>query len=285
MKIDIHNYEEFMLNFVDEELNEEEAKSLLRFLDEHSELQAELKLLQATKLPEREKILFPDKNSLYKKEDIPTQKVYFFSRHPWLSVAAACLLLLVALVVHPWKKQIMHIETAVNIPPVQDNKSSLPANVNPSSEQTIHKQRAEQKSDLAVRQAKKSAAIHRFKVKENNFTPLVKLASISKPELPVMLAEITSPVNKINSISLNEKDLPKETPIDYTAPMVQVAQINIIKNNELKNNEMLATSNKQGGSEDLIQKVDEWKNKPSEILGNIHHNGLKIGKLTFAFNN
>lgn len=286
MKIDMHNYEEFMLSLVDNELNEEETKALWLFLEQHPDLQHELKLLQAAKLPADEKVIFTDKNSLYRKENMVTPKIPFLRRYPWISVAAAaCLLLLVALIIHPWKKQTLPKEIALNTLPVQKNPSPVSNPVNPPSKEIVHKQQEGQKEDLAAQQIKRNKVLPVHKIKEGKVLAQVQPPEISRPELPVEVPAISSNTNENNSIALQEKQLPGQLPLENITLVTQSNQANVSEESGQKNSGKLIAGNEQGRSEDIVQKVEEWKDKPSKILENIHQNGLKIGKITIAFNN
>ena len=68
MKINRHNYEEFFLLYVDNELQPEERKEVENFVAQNPDLSDELIVLQQTILPEGE-IVFTEKNVLYKKEE------------------------------------------------------------------------------------------------------------------------------------------------------------------------------------------------------------------------
>lgn len=59
MKIDIHNYEEFFLMYVDNELSAEEREMVEGFVVLHPELGEELELLRSTVLPTDEAIFVP----------------------------------------------------------------------------------------------------------------------------------------------------------------------------------------------------------------------------------
>ena len=68
MKINRHNYEEFFLLYVDNELQPEERKEVENFVAQNLDLSEELMVLQQTILPEAD-IFFTEKNVLYKKEE------------------------------------------------------------------------------------------------------------------------------------------------------------------------------------------------------------------------
>lgn len=65
MKIDVHNYEEFLLLYIDGELNASEMQQVENFAKAYPHVQAELNALQATKLMPEE-ISFGHKESLFK---------------------------------------------------------------------------------------------------------------------------------------------------------------------------------------------------------------------------
>ncbi len=68
MKINRHNYEEFFLLYVDNELQPEERKEVENFVAQNPDLSEEFIVMQQTILPEAD-IVFTGKNLLYKKEE------------------------------------------------------------------------------------------------------------------------------------------------------------------------------------------------------------------------
>ena len=85
--INTNNYEEKFLLYTDNELNLTEIEETEKFVLSHPELLTEFTLLQQVKYEPDTAIVFPDKNSLYKKEDVT--KVIPFR---WKALAAAVLL-------------------------------------------------------------------------------------------------------------------------------------------------------------------------------------------------
>ena len=67
--INLSNYEEYFLLYIDNELNEEERTAIEAFVLLHPHLAAELDMLQETKLPLEATVEFVDKNTLYKAAD------------------------------------------------------------------------------------------------------------------------------------------------------------------------------------------------------------------------
>lgn len=88
--INITNYEEQLLDYIDDELNDTERKEVEKFAATNSNIKKELALLQKTKL-QPEAIVFPDKSVLYRREE----KVRIISM-TWLRVAVAAAIILIA---------------------------------------------------------------------------------------------------------------------------------------------------------------------------------------------
>ncbi|MEJ0102609.1 MAG: hypothetical protein WDO19_08680 [Bacteroidota bacterium] len=68
MKIDRHNYEEFFLLYVDNELTAEQKNSVHRFIQENPDLARELEILQQVTLKADDAIVFDGKETLLRKE-------------------------------------------------------------------------------------------------------------------------------------------------------------------------------------------------------------------------
>jgi hypothetical protein len=82
--IDSHNYETYLLRYIDGELNADEQAALMRFLRQHPGCRKELELLQATKLVPDETIRYSNRAGLYRHSVAarPYRKVW------WLAAAA-----------------------------------------------------------------------------------------------------------------------------------------------------------------------------------------------------
>jgi hypothetical protein len=120
--ISLHNYQDFLLRYIDEELDLRETEALLAFVALHPEAQEELELLQSTKLDietitcpskallyknifpvivEPETIVYPHKQKLFKKEKDkavsmtkPPAKYFFIKSNYAAMLAAKCVLLI-----------------------------------------------------------------------------------------------------------------------------------------------------------------------------------------------
>ena len=89
--INITNYEEELLNYIDDEVTAEQRKEVERFAGQYSAVKQELALLQKTKLQPETEITFPDKSILYRREE----KVRVISM-TWFRVAVAAAIILIA---------------------------------------------------------------------------------------------------------------------------------------------------------------------------------------------
>jgi hypothetical protein len=89
--INITNYEEQLLNYVDDELNNDQRKEIERAASKYPSVQKELSLFKKTKLQPEPEIVFPDKSVLYRREE----KVRVISM-TWFRVAVAAALILIA---------------------------------------------------------------------------------------------------------------------------------------------------------------------------------------------
>lgn len=79
--INISNYEEFLLSYIDGELNDEERAAVASFLQQHPAQAKELELLKATILQPDKSVAFADKEMLYRSTVITIEnyETYFLS--------------------------------------------------------------------------------------------------------------------------------------------------------------------------------------------------------------
>jgi len=82
MNINRHNYEEFFLLYVDNELTAEQKKSVEQFIQENPDLAGELELFRQTSLESDDKIVFEGKELLMKKENDATISLHNYEE--WL---------------------------------------------------------------------------------------------------------------------------------------------------------------------------------------------------------
>jgi hypothetical protein len=86
--INMNNYEEWLLSYIDNELTAQETKDVEEFVAKHPAVKKELELFQKTK-SQPEAIVFPEKESLYRREE----KVRVVAMRWWRIAAAAVLLI------------------------------------------------------------------------------------------------------------------------------------------------------------------------------------------------
>jgi hypothetical protein len=89
--INITNYEEQLLNYIDNEVTADQQKEVEKFADQYSAVKQELALLQKTKFQPEAEVTFPDKSILYRREE----KVRVISM-TWFRVAVAVAIVLIA---------------------------------------------------------------------------------------------------------------------------------------------------------------------------------------------
>lgn len=87
--VNMSNYEEWLVLYIDNELNSEEKEAVEKFVSANPSVQKELELFQKTKPQAEEKIVFANKESLYRREE----KVRVVSIKWWRIAAAAVLLI------------------------------------------------------------------------------------------------------------------------------------------------------------------------------------------------
>ncbi len=68
MNIDRHNYEEYFILYLDEELSAGERRQVEQFVEQHPDLKEEFDLLLSSKLPVDDAVVFADKQSLLRTE-------------------------------------------------------------------------------------------------------------------------------------------------------------------------------------------------------------------------
>jgi len=88
--INITNYEERLLSYIDDELNPEERKEIERSAEKNPLVQKELSLLQKTKLQPEAELVFPGKSDLYR-----TEEKISVIRMTWFRVAVAAAIILI----------------------------------------------------------------------------------------------------------------------------------------------------------------------------------------------
>ena len=95
--INLTNYEEWLVLYVDDELNAEEKTAVEKFAEAHPHVQQELALFQQTK-SQPEKIVFESKEILYRRE----KTVRVISMQWWKVAVAAVLIISAGVTIYPF---------------------------------------------------------------------------------------------------------------------------------------------------------------------------------------
>ena len=227
--INITNYEEQLLNYIDDELSNDERKEVEKSAAKYPTIQKELLLLQKTKLQPEAEAVFPDKSTLYRREE----KVRVISM-TWFRVAVAAAIILIA--GFATIKLVNTDKGGKNIEVVNTD----PKNSNPVVDPPADKIPSSRPSDN-VKKDEKAAPVQ----------PTIE----KKNQKPV-------PENKpANSIAVykpeNKNNLPKEKKISDQASD---------KQNNI--NEADIASANVPISKDINEAVKSESNKPSKLLDN-----------------
>lgn len=94
--INITNYEEQLLNYIDDELTNEERKEVEVVVAKYPTIQKELALLKKAKLQPEAEIIFPDRSTLYRREENADNYRYRVISMTWFRVAVAAAIILIA---------------------------------------------------------------------------------------------------------------------------------------------------------------------------------------------
>lgn len=296
MSINLKNYEEYLLSYVDRELDSGEKAALLSFLEEHPELQRELKVLESAKLPGAEGPIFPDKGSLYRKTPPTQTKVVFLHRHPWLAAAsAACMLLVAGFLFFSPRRDVPSRTTAVRtaqpvispaeVPPVEKQDSPGNKTINPRllSEKQVLASGDTKKKERKSRVATLPVPSHPAIAPKRGESPARNTAVSAIRVLPQLHG---GPVISGTASSLAPIEVPSRTrapepgaavgsPEMEDAGMVggklaMVAQTMDDTKNEIDNT--------------ITRKLSDLHEQTSGLIDQLARKGIRIGRITFALN-
>ena len=94
--VNITNYEEQLLNYIDDELNNNERKEVEKLAARLPVIQKELLLLQKTKLQPDTEVIFPDKSILFRREENADSYRHRVISMTWFRIAVAAAIILIA---------------------------------------------------------------------------------------------------------------------------------------------------------------------------------------------
>src|SRR6185295_2161396 len=153
--INLNNYEEWLVMYVDDELSEEEKVAVEKFAETHPHVQQELTIFLQTKL-QPEELVFPNKEILYKREK--TVRVISMQ---WWRVAVAAVLVIAAGVTF---YSVLHNRSNNEVTP---DKIAKTEQVSPSINNTSQKN-DDQTTPVVKEEAKQSTATNADDKESNN---------------------------------------------------------------------------------------------------------------------
>lgn len=210
--ISITNYEEWLVLYIDKELNADQRKAVERFMADKPSVQEELALLKRSKL-QPEQIVFAGKESLYRKEE----KVRPLPVRWWRIAAAAVLLLGIGITT----VVIVNKKSSGGEAIVKGTGTEKKTNINPVI--TPVKKENEPVNENAV--AHNVNQVFTPAVKQDNKNTVVKNnKTVVKDNIPV---NIPSPVKKEEPVVADNNKPSNNLPQPLNNP-------NIIKNNAPK---------------------------------------------------
>lgn len=263
--ISMNNYEEWLLSYTDNELTAEERKDVEGFVAQYPSVKKELDLLQQTKL-QPEEIVFPDKESLYRKEE----KVRVVTMRWWRIAAAAVLLIGIsttAIVLMNNKSGEGKVDIAKKVQPsikipTDNNDVKQTEDITPENQEAIAGNESaiqqEPVNPVAARKEKKIPA-------EKNAQPvtvkqeepvIVQTNNLARPENN---PNIKGKVDPDNNADVVVKTTPKET---LTNSKENTGIINVTpKTDDTYNNQETALGNQRENPDAIFASNDGKKNK------------------------
>ena len=216
IKEEYANRQELFLSYIDNELNAIEKSAIEKFIAVDPPAQRELALLQKTKL-QPEKIVFPFKSQLYRREE--KGRVV---RMVWFRVAAAAAIILVGSLITvqllktnpvPGEQLVTVIQKSGTTNFRNESVKKLPSN---KEIEIINTQPSEQQKEIIAEKKKANPA-------SENQTAVVQLPKRNKPMLP----------NKEDKQSLvDNNNLPETNPTEIKVPNNSVAKTETNKSND-----------------------------------------------------
>ena len=295
--INITNYEEQLLNYIDDELSNDERKEVERSAANYPTIQKELALLQKTKLQPEAEVIFPDKAALYRREE----RVRVISMS-WFRVAVAAAIILIAGFV---TLRLVNADKSGDIPPVAtiDKAKDQPLNNKTQQPLTQPEDRPKDKEqdiattdDKSTQDQKTNKPDSKNPVKENNSSaPLIASRGENKNNLPregkrpdqalreqgnnndAFIASVDIPVNEaITSESKKPNNLLDNSSVtnkaSFTSDIVIVGPTKGNEKDELKDKEKDG-----GGLKELLRKTARVFERRTKIQTTTEDNKLLVG--------
>ncbi len=202
--INLNNYEEWLVLYVDNELNKEEKTTVEKFAGEHPHVQQELALFQQTKLQPEEELKFANKSSLYRREE----KVRIISIAWWRATAAAILIIAAGITMY----SILYKKSTSGTVITNNELTKTKKNQGPNTVKPLPTNQQLQTNPAIIKEEKEQVAVistatNKPKQKENKKQPTDNLSSSTsgqmmvKKNIPQKRPVI---VNEINTARLAE---------------------------------------------------------------------------------
>lgn len=255
--INLANYEEWFVRYIDEELTPEQRTETEQFIKENPFLQKELSLLAKTRL-QPEEIVFPDKSSLYRKEE----NVRPFVARWWRIAAAAILILGIGLATFSiFNKRSGNISKenmakkdipAKNInEPVLNPEAKKPDNIiiaQTPVQESFKEENSNNSSASAAYQANNKSSNETTTLPDNNSKNKI-IQPVITPERPIEIPVIAD--NNLKNQPSNNLPVPDENPyVKVDQPKNAIAQNNP---KESVNPENKNVTNKSASPSDIKQ--------------------------------
>ena len=239
--INMNNYEEWLVSYVDNELNEEQRIAVEKFAANHPRVQQELGLFRQTKL-QAEKILFADKEVLYKRESARIVSMQ------WWRISVAAMLVLAAGIgvfsIFNKKSSTGSGTIAKEVVKKVTSASASPTNINSSNKDTsVHvgpvQPAPENQNNIATRTSDKIGKKDNRKQKtiseKSNEPRLAVNSTRAHIDTPDQIAvQSKSPeIAKLNENALNEKiNARKIVDTSVTYPTVETPHVMYASNTD-----------------------------------------------------
>ena len=216
------NFQEWLLLYIDDELTGQQKMAVEEFLVNHPPAKKEFELLQKTKLHSEQPVIFPNKESLYRRE----KRVPVITFRRWQIAVAASLLLAIstaAFVVFNGKdsnkekfiseKSVDTNSTKGNAADNQANNTTLAEPVNPENKEAITKGDELMSNSLAAEQ--KKLVSENEKNDQRSLPPAKQDANLIVENKPT-----TQPTNNLTSPAHNPN-------VDKDSEQNQIAMVDI----------------------------------------------------------
>lgn len=297
--IDLSNIEEWLILYHDKELSPKEISSVETFITQNPALKKELEYFSKVKLQSETTIIFPDKQSLYRKEE----KVPVFHIRWWRITAAAVLLLAGGLTVFLLTNKQQPVTEPVIKLATQSGKSSTDDSLNIKNVKSLPPKSKDvlvvDNKNVIASKASKQVVIENKVQKEKKALPIINIKDEkqlaltqlkSSNNLPVPGINVNRPENlkDVTNVINNEKTLtPQNKPdISVTSPATE-SYITYTAANQKQTNDIITTGDndeRKNKLRGLFRKVTRIFERTTHINATDDDNRLLIGGLSVKLN-